>query len=243
MTIDIDKKLAGVLIPVFALRREGDLGIGDVLCMKEAIDFCARNGIAVLQTLPINETSGDNSPYNAISSVSLEPSLLAMTPNMVPGLEPAHLEEERKSRASASDRSALIDYPTVKSLKWRLLRKAFDCFLAQTPGELHADFTRFKQHHSRWLDTYSLFRTIVDRHNGNSRWTDWQSELRTVDGAKSWLAQQSDRADLEKTRDFWSYVQWVAYRQWADVKNHADRSNVRLMGDIPFGVSRYSADV
>src|SRR5262249_28222171 len=40
-----------------------------------------------------------------------------------------------------------------------------------------------------------------------------------------------------------AYVQWLAYRQWGDVKSYADEKNIRLMGDIPFGVSRYSADV
>ena len=35
----------------------------------------------------------------------------------------------------------------------------------------------------------------------------------------------------------------VAHRQWATVKEYASKQNVKLIGDIPFGVSRYSADV
>jgi 4-alpha-glucanotransferase len=35
----------------------------------------------------------------------------------------------------------------------------------------------------------------------------------------------------------------VAFSQWDDVRKHADEKGVQLMGDLPFGVSRYSADV
>lgn len=38
-------------------------------------------------------------------------------------------------------------------------------------------------------------------------------------------------------------MQWVAHRQWSAVKEYADKKQVKLIGDIPFGVSRYSADV
>jgi 4-alpha-glucanotransferase len=43
--------------------------------------------------------------------------------------------------------------------------------------------------------------------------------------------------------DFFCYVQWIAHQQWRDVKAHAEQRGVALMGDIPFGVSYYSADV
>ncbi len=66
MRIDPTKKLAGILVPVFALRHKEDLGVGDTTAVKQAIDFCARHEIGVLQTLPINETGGDHSPYSAI---------------------------------------------------------------------------------------------------------------------------------------------------------------------------------
>ena len=38
-------------------------------------------------------------------------------------------------------------------------------------------------------------------------------------------------------------MQWIAHQQWRDVKAYAEQRGVALMGDIPFGVSYYSADV
>ncbi|MEJ6570813.1 MAG: 4-alpha-glucanotransferase, partial [Akkermansiaceae bacterium] len=66
----------GVLIPVFSLRRDDDLGVGDTRALKEMVDWAVKQRVGFLQLLPINETGGDNSPYNAISSIALDPLLL-----------------------------------------------------------------------------------------------------------------------------------------------------------------------
>jgi 4-alpha-glucanotransferase len=78
MKLSPDKKLAGVLCPVFSIRTEDDLGIGDTDGVRQMIDWCAKHGISMLQLLPINETSDDNSPYNAISSLALDPTTIAI---------------------------------------------------------------------------------------------------------------------------------------------------------------------
>ena len=69
--------LAGILEPVFAIRTEDDLGVGDTEGVRQMIHWCARHRLNIFQTLPINETSDDHSPYNAISSLALEPGTLA----------------------------------------------------------------------------------------------------------------------------------------------------------------------
>ena len=73
-------RLAGILVPVFAIRTEDDLGIGDTAGVREMIDWAAEIGMKFLQFLPINEMGQDNSPYNAISSVAIEPMTLEITP-------------------------------------------------------------------------------------------------------------------------------------------------------------------
>src|SRR5947208_482906 len=42
---------------------------------------------------------------------------------------------------------------------------------------------------------------------------------------------------------FFRYVQWIAHGQWSAVKSYAEKRGVALMGDVPFGVNYYSADV
>ena len=74
LNLSPEKKIAGVLVPLFALRGEDDLGIGDIGALREFIDWVAQIGFKLVQLLPINETGADNSPYNAISAMAIEPS-------------------------------------------------------------------------------------------------------------------------------------------------------------------------
>src|SRR3984893_4871593 len=80
MNLSPENKIDGVLAPLFALRREDDLGIGDLAALREFIDWTATAGFKLVQLLPINETGGDDSPYNAISARAIQPSTLELTP-------------------------------------------------------------------------------------------------------------------------------------------------------------------
>src|SRR5215472_16911194 len=80
MNLSPEKRIAGVLVPLFAMRGENDLGIGDLGALREFIDWIAEIGFTLVQLLPINETGADNSPYNAISSMAIEPTTLYLAP-------------------------------------------------------------------------------------------------------------------------------------------------------------------
>src|SRR5215467_6270343 len=92
----VDKSMAGILEPVFAIRTENDLGIGDTDGVRQMIDWCHAHDISLLQILPLNETSDDNSPYNAISSMALEPTTIAVSPKHIPDLSAAKFKEIAK---------------------------------------------------------------------------------------------------------------------------------------------------
>ncbi|HMC12026.1 MAG TPA: 4-alpha-glucanotransferase, partial [Pirellulaceae bacterium] len=86
MKLTPDQLLASILEPVFAIRTDADLGIGDTDGVRQMIDWCHRRKLNVFQTLPINETSDDNSPYNAISSLAIDPATIAVSPRHLPDL-------------------------------------------------------------------------------------------------------------------------------------------------------------
>src|SRR5947199_8213220 len=124
MNLSLENKIAGVLVPLFALRREDDLGIGDLGALREFIDWVGDIGFKVVQLLPINETGADNSPYNAISAMAIEPTTLRLAPNSPEDLT----GEDFKTSLSNSDLSDLragrIKYRQVKTLKHALLEKS-----------------------------------------------------------------------------------------------------------------------
>jgi 4-alpha-glucanotransferase len=247
MNLDPAHRIAGVLVPIFAIRGAGDLGIGDAVSLMEFIDWAAAAGFRVVKILPINETGGDNSPYNAISSRALDPTTIRTTPEHLPDLRAAEFE---KALAEV-DRSVLdatkVDYHVVKPLKHALLEAAFERFRRNQIGHKTARaaaFHDFTESQAEWLDQYTLFHVLLDDRHGE-RWDTWPEEQRTFAAAQAWTAALPTRKAqaFAKRRLYYAYVQWIAFTQWRAAKGHAEQRGVALMGDIPFGVSYQSADV
>lgn len=248
MGVNVEERMAGVLVPSFALRRAGDLGIGDTAAVREMVGWCARRGGRVLQLLPINETSEDNSPYNAISAMAIEPTTLTLDPGHVADLGEADFAAEAGAERVGALRSGPVDYSGVRALKDRLLWRAFDRFESRELArgtDRAGEYRRFCEEHAEWLPRYSLFRLLVEENGGNPAWMGWPLAHRDPASAEGWLGSlgEARRGELLRRRERFCYIQWLAYGQWEGVRAHADREGVRLMGDIPFGVSRCSADV
>ena len=248
MNLSPDQRIAGILIPTFAIRTEYDLGIGDTASLKTLVDWAAEHGLSVVQLLPINETGRDNSPYNAISSAALEPSTIATTPEALPDLKEEDYQDVIRSYDLQALRRGGIDYPVVKRLKRALLQKAFASFCT---SELQAEtqraqaFLQFRKKHADWLEGYALFRILIDRNDGVETYDSWPETQRTAMLARQWIDSQTseERQRIGEERNFVSYIQWVAYTQWQEVHAYANERRVALMGDVPMGISYYSADV
>ena len=151
------KRLAGILIPAFSTRREGDLGIGDTAGLRDWIDWAAQHNVGFLQLLPVNENGTEESPYSAISSVALDPIYLACEVAEIPGLKESDLLAARE-RLKAAAHSPLINYPAVRAVKRGLLETAWRRFTAKADAGLAAEFARFRESEAEWLDDYCIFR-------------------------------------------------------------------------------------
>src|SRR2546423_5463548 len=245
MNLSPDKKIAGVLAPLFGLRSENDLGIGDVATLREFIEWAAEIGFKLVQLLPINEMGADNSPYNAISAMAIEPTTLHLAPGSPEDLTREDFEAALADVDLAKLRRGKVRYGEVKKLKRHLLEKAFENFRNRGSEERRSRFKEFRDRESSWLNDYAFFRALIQENNGHEAWDHWPKEQRSVDSAHAWLSQQpQDRRQSHLSHeDFFRYVQWIAHEQWSEVKRYADERGVALMGDIPFGVSYYSADV
>src|SRR5258708_546351 len=132
MDLTPEKPLAGLLTPLFALRGQNDWGIGDAGTLREMVDWAADHHFGVLQLLPVNETGNDNSPYNALSSVALDPTTIEISPEAMPDLTAADIASIAAGVDMAALRAGPVAYPVVKALKWKLLGKAFDNFSAHS---------------------------------------------------------------------------------------------------------------
>ncbi len=247
MNLSIDNRIAGILAPLFALRTDDDMGIGDVAALKQFVDWAARNGFKLIQLLPINETGHDNSPYNAISSVAIEPTTLCLAPGSPEDLTQEDCDAVFTTVDSNKLRRGNVNYRRVRKLKTALLEMAFAHFEERTVKNPDSSqpFDNFCREQARWLDDYALFRALMEKNRGRETWDAWPEEQRSVPAARAWLETigPARRKKFETRMRFFRYVQWIAHEQWSAAKRYAEERGVTLMGDIPFGVSYYSADV
>jgi len=245
MNLSPNKKIAGVLVPLFALRREDDLGIGDLGALRDFVDWIAEIGFTLVQVLPINETGADNSPYNAISSMAIEPTTLQLAPGSPEDLRHNDFADSLSEIDLAGLRRGRVKYRRVKELKQRILEKAFANFSARADEKRRFEFENFCEEESSWLHDYALFRVLIEKNKGSAAWDRWPSQHQSSENARNWIRDlpHDKQATLTERGDFFCYVQWIAHQQWREVKGHAEQRGVALMGDIPFGVSYYSADV
>jgi len=247
MHLSPEQPIAGILAPLFALRSEDDLGVGDTFTLREFVDWAADYGFGLIQLLPINETSGDNSPYMAVSSLALEPSTIRTSPEAIPDLSQRAFERITGAVNLKKLRAGAVRYSDVKPLKLALLASAFTSFskkhLAKNTSRSR-EFRAFIKDQEAWIHGYALFRVLIDE-NGSAKWDEWPAEQANAAAASQWLKAQPPRKKraFEKKSKFYMYVQWVAFTQWRELKVHCDQRGVALMGDVPFGVSYYSDDV
>ncbi|MEM1442372.1 MAG: 4-alpha-glucanotransferase, partial [Verrucomicrobiota bacterium] len=242
------RRLAGVLIPVFSIRGENDLGIGDVSSLREFVRFSSELGFGFVQLLPINETGPDNSPYNAISSVAIEPMTLDCTTEGLQDLSTEDFEAIVADYDVAALNSGSVNYEKVRELKHKLLRKSYEGFLSHVQGkvDIRAEaFETFCEKEAAWLNDYCVFRLFMDREGGSQVWHNWGDTHRTKEKALAKLTEEASAAgeQIDQELRYYAYVQWIAFEQWKDVAEYAGSKDISLMGDIPFGVSLYSCDV
>jgi len=109
-----------------------------------------------VQLLPINEVGRDNSPYNAISAMAIEP----MTLHLAPG-SPKELPREAFESVTANEnltalRRGPVKYERVRKLKRELLESAFKNFQLNPTADRQSAFEQFCGHESSWLKPYSF---------------------------------------------------------------------------------------
>lgn len=246
MTLDPEKKLAGLLVPLFAIRGRHDLGVGDTEALSEAVGWAAENGFRAVQILPVNETGGDHSPYNVLSAFALDPSTITTHPSWLPELTPGDYRVILARRDPQSLRAGPVNYEAVKSLKGELLEAAWKRFRKGDGRGVRAKlFARFLGQNEAWLPDYTLYRVLLEKNGGREDLASWPENQRSAASARKWLAglDRKSRETLEERRLFLAFIQWIAFSQWSSVADHAENLGVALIGDVPVGVAEGGADV
>ena len=233
---------AGILIPLFSIPSTRSWGIGEIGDLVPLARWARGAGLSLLQLLPINEVSPDEtSPYSALSAMAIDPQFISLhgvedfEASGGEGALPADLRDELE----AVRRAPAVQYRQVRAVKHAGLRQAFARFRERewrSGAARGRALQAFIDAQAWWLDDYALYRALRAA-NGERQWTEWPEAIRT----RQPEAMATARAELADEILFREYLQWLAGEQWRAA--HADLGGVQLFGDLPFMVSGDSADV
>ena len=219
-------RISGILLHPTSL--PSPYGIGDLGSEAYAfVDFLAKSGQHLWQTLPLTHTGYGDSPYQSFSAFAGHPLLISpehlLKMNLITHADldncPAGNEEQ-------------VDYGTIIPWKTALLRKAYENFSGSP------EYDSFCQKQGYWLDDYALFMACKDAHGGAS-WLSWEDECRRPTEEKKRELSQN----LHHEAGFYRFVQFLYFTEWMALKAYANEKDIRIIGDIPIFVSMDSADV
>ena len=225
-------RIAGVMVPLFSIRTRADAGIGDIASLHAMADLAAAMGHRGILLLPLDETGpGEASPYSALSLFAIDPIYIGL--DGIAGVAPEAAARVRR----ALEHVALSDHAAIRGARLELLEAAFRHFAAH--GDERAAVDAFAARNREWLDDYALFRALKDRFNF-AAWEQWPEE-----GLRRREPSALDRARSELAEPIAKYVYWqfLAHRQWAELRAHARARGVLLGGDLAFSPGRDSAEV
>ncbi|MFH1800078.1 MAG: 4-alpha-glucanotransferase [Candidatus Omnitrophota bacterium] len=227
------KRRAGVTTPLFSLYSKKSAGIGEIPDLKLLIDWCRKTELSIIQLLPLNDVGFDFRPYDAQSSMALDPMYLSLEElaDCDLGDFAKDIGVLRKQFPAGKER---IDYG-IKRTKLELLNGIFASPASSKRGK---KFLSFLKMNKGWLEDYAIFKVLKDEFQ-MSGWMDWPEELKTKQP-------QAIAAFMKKNKMkvlFYKWLQWQLFEQFKNVKRYAAKCGVLLMGDMPFLVSRDSADV
>ncbi|MGD8689057.1 MAG: 4-alpha-glucanotransferase [Gammaproteobacteria bacterium] len=212
------RRRAGILLHPTSLPgppEQGDLGP----CAHDFVDFLARAGFGVWQTLPLGPVGRDRSPYQTCSLLAGDPRLVSPELLVRDGLlRPVDVNE-------ASDRH-------------QLLRRAFAHFQSGRFPALAGELDAFREREADWLDDFTLFMAIRQARGGEP-WVRWPAELR--DRRRSALRRAAARLEEGVRRQ--AFAQCLFFRQWHALVEHARDRDIQLFGDLPIYPAHDSADV
>ncbi len=226
------RRSAGVLLHPTSL--PSPYGIGDLGPSAFAwVDSLVRSEQSWWQTLPLGPTGFGDSPYQSLSSFAGNPYLISPDLLIQDGLL-------KKEDVAAGPRfpAAVVDYGSVIPYKVKLLEMAWQNYRRKASQALKNEYDQFITAQSDWLEDYVLFMALKDSHKG-AGCSAWSADLvRRVPTALA-AARRTLSEPLQQHR----FRQFLFYRQWSAVKKYANKSGVKLIGDVPIFVSPDSADL
>eukprot|EP00708_Paratrimastix_pyriformis_P002029 GAFH01000767.1.p2 GENE.GAFH01000767.1~~GAFH01000767.1.p2 ORF type:complete len:983 (+),score=424.58 GAFH01000767.1:28-2976(+) len=238
-------RAAGMAIPVFSIRTEKSVGVGEFADLPLMAEFCHRAGLRMLQLLPITDTMvngvhwTDSYPYSSVSNFALHPIYTCLEKCAPLPAEVVPLIAQTRGRLNGLPQ---VDYPQTLEAKMNMLQQIYRHH--HTLGLLNHDpeFERFLADSQYWLPSYACFKVLADQ-NGGTNWTRWPRELQEEAAVPELVRAMCQPAhpSYPEVR-FYMWLQFHLDKQLREASAECAALRVALKGDVPIGVDPNSAD-
>jgi 4-alpha-glucanotransferase len=218
----------GILLHISSLPSK--YGIGTMgRAAYDFVDFLKASGQSYWQVLPIGPTSLGDSPYQSPSTYAGNPYFIDFDMLSEEGL----LKEDNYNCYQWGEDSSEVDYETIYNNRHRVLRTAYN-------NGYERDLERVKEfinENSHWVEDYGLFMAVKEQFDMQS-YTTWDMDIRL----RKPRAVKRYKELLKEDINFHIYIQYLFYKQWKNLKDYANKNNVKIIGDIPIYVAQDSVD-
>jgi len=237
----------GLAAHLYAIRRRGDLGIGDFTTLTATAEATARAGGSIVGLNPLHALfSGDReraSPYYPSDRRFVDPIYISVeqVPDFAASDDARELMAKIDTRRAELSRASAVDYTDVWQLKQAVLEACFKRFEQRGDADpLIAEFDRFVVAGGLALRRFALFEAIASEHP-RVPWYEWPQALRQPDasGAAEFASSHARRVR------FALYLQWLADRQFGAAAHDARASGLELgfFRDLAVGAAPDGAEV
>ena len=218
---------SGILMHITSL--PGPYGVGTMGAEAFAfVDFLKKAGQSYWQILPLNPTGYGDSPYQSSAAFAGNPYLIDLDVLVKEGL----LKPEEPGSLRWSTAETNVDFGLLYRNRMTLLRRAYGRFTdAQALSE-------FCLENGSWLSDFALYMALKDQ-NGGKPWYQWEEALKRREPDAVWQARQRLKDEIR----FYSFVQYLFYKQWSQLLEYAHENGIRVIGDVPIYVPLDSVDV
>ena len=200
---------------------------------REWLNDLAEYGIGVWQFLPLAPPDSLGSPYSSPSSFAFNPWFLDENDLVKDGFLPVNYESFSSKVQNFDNR---VDFELANS-KIKALSSSLIEYWEKQNQSIKEEFEIWCEKQF-WLEDHSIFMELKFQ-NENLPWWEWPEKFAVYDKKElvNW------KVDNQKELLGHNLLQWHLDRQWKSIRELAKNLGILLFGDVPFYVSKDSADV
>ena len=217
---------------IYALRRQGDGGIGDFAALGDFVEAAAFHGVQGVAISPVHaQFSADPTRFGPYAPSSR----VALNVMHVPIDTDAASDQEWLLKSGPLEASDLVDWPNAATAKLARLRTIFR-HAADEPA-LAAAFSAFRAAQGEGLESHATFEALhahfLQRDPSLWQWRNWPDGYQSPRSATVASFAQDHRTEI----DFHAFLQFLADRSLADAQARAKKAGmaIGLITDLAVG--------